>query len=128
MAHAGHTLTGPKPNNWISIFLLGLRSIVGLRLFVCHVAASPMAKASYWSSINRWPSFVRLSRGCFPNNEGIGPQAFRPSVSGLPIDCILPGCSRWVKGPLTRSAPTTRTGLHASWVRPPLLTFLQGRQ
>ena len=65
MAHAGHTLTGPKPNNWISIFFwayvrslafvcssvtwllpqwrkhrIGLRLIVGLRLFVCHVAAS----------------------------------------------------------------------------------------
>ena len=72
MAHAGHTLTGPKPNNWISIFfLLGLRSIVGLRLFVCHVAASPMAKASHWPSFDRWPAFVRLSRGCFSNDEGI---------------------------------------------------------
>ena len=71
MAHAGHTLTAPKPDNGISSFFFSLRSIVGLRLFVCHVAASPMAKASHWSSFDRWPSFVRLSRGCFTNGEGI---------------------------------------------------------
>ena len=45
MAHAGHTLTGPKPNDWISIFV--------------------------WPTFDRWPSFVRLSRGCFTNGEGI---------------------------------------------------------
>ena len=55
MAHAGHTLTGPKPNNWISIF--------------------------FWPTFDRWPSFVRLSRGCFPNNEGIAMVTLRkPSV------------------------------------------------
>ena len=53
---------------------------------------------------------------------------FIRGVSGLPDDNMLPTCCRRVKGPLTRSEPTTRTGLNAPWVKPPLLSFLQGRQ
>ena len=49
-------------------------------------------------------------------------------MHGLPDDNMLPTCCRRVKSPLTRSEPTTRTGLNAPWVKPPLLSFLQGRQ
>ena len=130
MAHAGHTLTGPKPNNWISIFFwptfdrwpsfvrlsrgcfpngesialvfdqslafvcssvtwllpqwrrhrIGLRLIVGLRLFICHVAASPMAKALHWLTFDRLPSFASLLRGCFPNGDDIA-LALDPSLA-----------------------------------------------
>ena len=53
---------------------------------------------------------------------------FIRGVNGLPDDNMLPTCCHRVKGPLTRSDPTTRTGLHATWVKPPLLSSLQGRQ
>ena len=74
----------PSPTTGFLFFLLGLRSIVGLRLFVCHVAASPMAKTSHWSSFDRWPSFVRLSRGCFTNGEGIA----LANVRSLAFACL----------------------------------------
>ena len=55
------------------------------------------------------------------------PHRLRPK-NGLPDNNMLPTCCYQVKGPVTRSEPTTRTRTNASWVKPPLLSSLQGRQ